>query len=177
MRAVAVRITTGCSPTLRLTYPTRISPGRGSGAARSPTLGSGCHLARVQPGSLVHLARLGTAGLDTRLAVERRSSPAVPTTRTWHGQAVRASMQLLRGRRCRYETVQVSTSVKEIAPRLLPGLAGANLSFILISRAVSLGNGLAGALAGQGASPQGVSSRRRLPGAARRAPDRATGCG
>jgi hypothetical protein len=53
-----------------------------------------------------------------------------------------------------YETVQVSTSAKEIAPRLVLGLTAANLSLILISRAVSLANGLAATLAGQGADPQ-----------------------
>ena len=53
-----------------------------------------------------------------------------------------------------YETVQVSTSAKEIAPRLVLGLAAANLSLILTSHAVSLANGLAAALAGQGADPQ-----------------------
>jgi hypothetical protein len=53
-----------------------------------------------------------------------------------------------------YETVQVSTSAKEIAPRLVLGLAAANLSLIFISRAVDLGNALASALAGQGADPQ-----------------------
>ncbi len=53
-----------------------------------------------------------------------------------------------------YETVQTSTTVKEIAPRLVLGLAAANLSLIAISHAVSLANGLAAALGGQGASPQ-----------------------
>jgi hypothetical protein len=53
-----------------------------------------------------------------------------------------------------YETVQVSTSAKEIAPRLGLGLAVSNLSLILTSHAVSLANGLAAALAGQGADPQ-----------------------
>ena len=57
-----------------------------------------------------------------------------------------------------YETVQVSTSAKEIAPRLVLGLAAANLSLILTSHAVSLANGLAAALAGQGASPQAAGA-------------------
>ena len=57
-----------------------------------------------------------------------------------------------------YETVQVSTSAKEIAPRLVLGLAAANLSLILTSHAVSLANGLAAALAGQGASPQSAGA-------------------
>ena len=53
-----------------------------------------------------------------------------------------------------HETVQTSTSAKEIAPRLVLGLAAANLSMILITRAVSLANGLSAALAGQGVDPQ-----------------------
>lgn len=53
-----------------------------------------------------------------------------------------------------YETVQTSTSIKEIAPRLLLGMAAANLSLILISHAVSLANGLASVLGGQGQDPQ-----------------------
>jgi hypothetical protein len=57
-----------------------------------------------------------------------------------------------------YETVQVSTSAKEIAPRLFLGLAAANLSLIFISRAIDLGNGLASALAGQGADPQSAGA-------------------
>ncbi len=57
-----------------------------------------------------------------------------------------------------YETVQVSTSAKEITPRLGLGLAAANLSLILTSHAVSLANGLAAALAGQGASPQSAGA-------------------
>ena len=57
-----------------------------------------------------------------------------------------------------YETVQVSTSAKEIAPRLVLGLAAANLSLIVTSHAVSLANGLAAALAGQGASPQAAGA-------------------
>jgi hypothetical protein len=57
-----------------------------------------------------------------------------------------------------YETVQTSTSAKEIAPRLVLGLAAANLSLILTSHAVSLANGLAAALAGQGASPQAAGA-------------------
>ena len=57
-----------------------------------------------------------------------------------------------------YETVQTSTSAKEIAPRLVLGLAVSNLSLILTSHAVSLANGLAAALAGQGADPQAAGA-------------------
>ena len=57
-----------------------------------------------------------------------------------------------------YETVQTSTSAKEIAPRLGIGLATANLSLLLTSHAVTLGNGLSAALAGQGVSPQAAGA-------------------
>ena len=57
-----------------------------------------------------------------------------------------------------YETVQFSTSIKEIAPRLLIGMAGANLSLILIGHAVDLANGLADALGGQGQDPQAAGT-------------------
>jgi hypothetical protein len=53
-----------------------------------------------------------------------------------------------------YQSVQASTSIKEIAPRLLAGIAAANLSLILITHATDLANGLASALSGQGADPQ-----------------------
>ena len=59
-----------------------------------------------------------------------------------------------------YETVQVSTSAKEIAPRLVLGLAAANLSLILTSHAVSLGQ-RAGRRAGRaGRLPPGRRRRR-----------------
>jgi hypothetical protein len=52
-----------------------------------------------------------------------------------------------------HETVQTSYSVKEIAPRIVLGFLGANLSIVVISRAITLANGLSAALAGHGADP------------------------
>jgi hypothetical protein len=52
-----------------------------------------------------------------------------------------------------HETVQTSWSVKEIAPRIVLGFLGANLSMALISRAITIANGLSAALAGRGAGP------------------------
>jgi hypothetical protein len=52
-----------------------------------------------------------------------------------------------------HETVQTSYSVKEIAPRIVLGFLGANLSMVMISRAVTIANGLSEALAGQGVTP------------------------
>ncbi|HEY7142872.1 MAG TPA: hypothetical protein VH637_01375, partial [Streptosporangiaceae bacterium] len=52
-----------------------------------------------------------------------------------------------------HETVQTSWTVKEIAPRIVLGFLGANLSMVVISQAITIANGLSAALAGHGASP------------------------
>ncbi len=52
-----------------------------------------------------------------------------------------------------HETLQTSYSVKEIAPRLVIGFLAANLSMVVISRAITIANGLSAALAGQGVTP------------------------
>ena len=49
-----------------------------------------------------------------------------------------------------HETLQTSYSAKEIAPRLVTGFIAANLSMILISKAVGISNGLAAGLASAG---------------------------
>jgi hypothetical protein len=60
-----------------------------------------------------------------------------------------------------HETVQTSYSVKEIAPRIVLGFLGANLSMALVSRAITIANGLSAALAGHGASPNAGELRAR----------------
>ncbi len=52
-----------------------------------------------------------------------------------------------------HESVQTSYSVKEIAPRIVLGFLGANLSMGVISQAITIANGLSAALAGHGVSP------------------------
>jgi hypothetical protein len=52
-----------------------------------------------------------------------------------------------------HETVQTSYSVKEIAPRIVLGFLGANLSMVVISQAITIANGLSAALASHGVSP------------------------
>ena len=52
-----------------------------------------------------------------------------------------------------HETLQTSYSAKDIAPRLVTGFLAANLSLVLISRAITLANGLSAALAGHGVTP------------------------
>ena len=52
-----------------------------------------------------------------------------------------------------HETLQTSYSAKEIAPRIVLGFAGANLSMVVMSQAITIANGLSAALAGQGVTP------------------------
>jgi hypothetical protein len=57
-----------------------------------------------------------------------------------------------------HETVQTSYSVKEIAPRIVLGFLGANLSMVLVTRAITIANGLSAAMAGHGVTP-GTAAR------------------
>ena len=52
-----------------------------------------------------------------------------------------------------YETVQTSYTVKEIAPRLAAGFVLSNVSLLLTGKAISLANGLSGALVSPGVDP------------------------
>ena len=52
-----------------------------------------------------------------------------------------------------HETLQTSYSAKEIAPRIVLGFVGANLSMVVMSQAITIANGVSAALAGQGVTP------------------------
>ena len=53
-----------------------------------------------------------------------------------------------------HETLQTSYSAKEIAPRVVLGFIAANLSMVLMTRAVGLANGLSAAFTAGGVDPQ-----------------------
>jgi len=53
-----------------------------------------------------------------------------------------------------HETLQTSYSAKEIAPRVVLGFIGANLSMVFMSKAVDLANGLSAAFTGGGVDPK-----------------------
>ena len=128
----------------------------------------GCHITQAVNNWFASLVQsaislvLGIIGNDLLSTPQPGSFPAVPgmwgtslaVADAAYVLLVLAGGILVMG----YETVQVSTSVKEIAPRLVLGIAAANLSLIFISHAVSLGNGLASALAGQGTTPQAAGA-------------------
>lgn len=57
-----------------------------------------------------------------------------------------------------HETVQTSYSAKEIAPRIVIGFVTANLSMVLMSKAIDLANGLSAAFTAGGVSPQGAAT-------------------
>ena len=58
-----------------------------------------------------------------------------------------------------HETLQSSYSAKEIAPRLVTGFIAANLSMVVMTRAVGIANGLSAALAGGGDVNQQAAAR------------------
>jgi len=58
-----------------------------------------------------------------------------------------------------HQTLQTSYAAKEIAPRLVTGFIAANLSMVLMTRAVSLSNGISAALAGGGDVSQQAAAR------------------
>ena len=58
-----------------------------------------------------------------------------------------------------HETLQSSYAAKEIAPRLVTGFIAANLSMVVMTRAVSIANGLSAALAGGGDVNQQAAAR------------------
>jgi hypothetical protein len=57
-----------------------------------------------------------------------------------------------------HETLQTSYSAKEIAPRIVIGFVTANLSMVLMSKAIDLANGLSAAFTAGGVSPQSAAT-------------------
>jgi hypothetical protein len=57
-----------------------------------------------------------------------------------------------------HETLQTSYSAKEIAPRIVIGFIGANLSMVLMTHAVDLANGLSAAFTAGGVSPASAAT-------------------
>ena len=57
-----------------------------------------------------------------------------------------------------HETLQTSYSAKEIAPRIVLGFIAANLSMVLMTRAVDLANGLSAAFTAGGVDPQSAAT-------------------
>jgi hypothetical protein len=57
-----------------------------------------------------------------------------------------------------HETLQTSYSAKEIAPRIVIGFVTANLSMVLMSKAIDLANGLSATFTAGGVSPQSAAT-------------------
>jgi hypothetical protein len=57
-----------------------------------------------------------------------------------------------------HETLQTSYSAKEIAPRIVTGFVTANLSMVLMSKAIDLANGLSAAFTAGGVSPRSAAT-------------------
>jgi hypothetical protein len=57
-----------------------------------------------------------------------------------------------------HETLQTSYSAKEIAPRIVTGFITANLSMVLMSKAIDLANGLSAAFTAGGVNPRSAAA-------------------
>jgi hypothetical protein len=57
-----------------------------------------------------------------------------------------------------HETLQTSYSAKEVAPRIVLGFLAANLSMVLLTRAVDLANGLSAAFTASGVDPKAAAA-------------------
>ena len=57
-----------------------------------------------------------------------------------------------------HETLQTSYSAKEIAPRIVIGFVTANLSMVVMTRAIDLANGLSAAFTAGGVSPRSAAT-------------------
>ncbi|MFF4591472.1 hypothetical protein [Amycolatopsis sp. NPDC001319] len=93
-------------------------------------------LATPDPASVPGLAQLWTESWQILLAV--------------YGIVVLVAGLILMS----YQTLQPRYSVKEIAPRLAVGFLAGTLSLFIAGKAISLANGLAQAVMGQGSIPR-----------------------
>lgn len=99
--------------------------------------------------SLLGRSLLATAQFDQHPAVRNLWTGSLAIADACYVLLVIAGGLILMG----YETVQTSYTVKEIAPRLAAGFVLSNVSLLLIGKAISLANGLSGALVSPGVDP------------------------
>ncbi len=146
------------------------SPSPSASPSPAPAAGGGCGLfgvtcdvTRAVTGWLASLVRSAVSPLLALIGRTALSTPqpgGIPAVRALQStslavaDACYALLVLLGGIVVMsHETVQASYSVKEIAPRIVLGFLGANLSGVLVSRAVTIANALSAAFAGHGISP------------------------
>jgi hypothetical protein len=164
---------TAVTATARLVPATAASPSPSPSPSPQPSPASGtggcgfldftCHVTSAITGWFAGLVRSAVNPLLALIGQSALSTPqpgAIPAVHTMWATSLAIAdacyvlLVLLGGVLVMsHETVQTSYSVKEIAPRIVLGFAGANLSMALISQAITVANGLSAALAGHGVDP------------------------
>ncbi len=104
--------------------------------------------------ALIGRTALSTPQPDTVPAVRTLWSAGLGIADACYGLLVLIGGIIVMG----HETLQTSYSAKEIAPRIVLGFIGANLSMVLMTRAVDLANGLSAAFTAGGADPQSAAT-------------------
>jgi len=151
--------------------PAAPSPSPSPSPSPAPAAGTGgcgfldftCHVTSAITGWFAGLVRSAVNPLLVLIGQSALSTPqpgAIPAVHTMWATSLAVAdacyvlLVLLGGILVMsHETVQTSYSVKEIAPRIVLGFIGANLSMVVISRAITIANGLSAALAGHGVDP------------------------
>jgi len=157
--------------TARLVPATPPSPSPSPSPQPAPTAGTGgcgffdftCHVTSAITGWFAGLVRSAVNPLLVLIGQSALSTPqpgGIPAVHTMWATSVAVAdacyvlLVLLGGIVVMsHETVQTSYSAKEIAPRIVLGFLGANLSMVVISQAITIANGLSAALAGHGVDP------------------------
>jgi hypothetical protein len=170
-RAAATAPVTTVTTTARLIPAAPASPSPSPSPLPAPAAGTGgcgfldfsCHVTSAITSWFASLVRSAVNPLLTLIGQTALSTPqpgSIPAVHTMWATSLAVADAcylllvligaiLVMG----HETLQTSYSVKEIAPRIVLGFVGANLSMVVISRAITLANGLSAALAGHGVNP------------------------
>jgi len=170
-RPASTAVTATTTARLVPATPASPSPSPSPSPQPAPTAGTGgcgffdftCHVTSAITGWFAGLVRSAVNPLLVLIGQSALSTPqpgGIPAVHTMWATSVAVAdacyvlLVLLGGILVMsHETVQTSYSAKEIAPRIVLGFLGANLSMVVISQAITIANGLSAALAGHGVDP------------------------
>ncbi len=143
--------------------PSPSAPAAGTGTGSCGFLDFTCHVTSAITSWFASLVRSAVNPLLTLIGQTALSTPqpgSIPAVHTMWATSLTVAdacyvlLVLIGGILVMgHETLQTSYSAKEIAPRIVLGFVGANLSMVVISQAITIANGLSAALAGHGVDP------------------------
>ena len=157
------------SPVPSSPAPSMPDSGSDTGSGRCGLFDVGCRIERAVNGWFVSLAKSAISPvfsmLGTSLLATPRLDQAPRIVELWTGSLVIANtvfvLFVLAGGLIvmGHQTLQISYTLKEIAPRLLIGVVLANTSLLLIGQAIGFANGLSAALLGEGVDPEAAAKQ------------------